>query len=111
MITSILSHQVLPIRTRTKVFPGSHSYSLDLGVNKSLLEVCKMLTNTITKVSSDTILTINNTSTKTNTSTNTSNTNTNTNNNTRNHPFKTISRLKLSKSKRSGTVFAKVARI
>ena len=107
MITSILSHQVLPIRTRTKVFPGSHSYSLDLGVNKSLLEVCKMLTNTITKVSSDTILTINNTSTKTNTS----NTNTNTNNNTRNHPFKTISRLKPSKSKRSGTVFAKVARI
>ena len=106
MITSILSHQVLPIRTRTKVFPGSHSYSLDLGVNKSLLEVCKMLTNTITKVSSDTILTINNTSTKTNTS----NTNTNTNNNTRNHPFKTISRLKPSKSKRSGTVFAKVAR-
>ena len=105
MITSILSHQVLPIRTRTKVFPGSHSYSLDLGVNKSLLEVCKMLTNTITKVSSDTILTINNTSTKTNTS------NTNTNNNTRNHPFKTISRLKPSKSKRSGTVFAKVARI
>ena len=105
MITSILSHQVLPIRTRTKVFPGSHSYSLDLGVNKSLLEVCKMLTNTITKVSSDTILTINNTSTKTNTS------NTNTNNNTRNHPFKTISRLKPSKSKRLGTVFAKVARI
>ena len=106
MITSILSHQVLPIRTRTKVFPGSHSYSLDLGVNKSLLEVCKMLTNTITKVSSDTILTINNTSTKTNTS----NTNTNTNNNTRNHQFKTISRLKPSKSKRSGTVFAKVDR-
>ena len=105
MITSILSHQVLPISIRTKVFPGSHSYSLDLGVNKSLLEVCKMLTNTITKVSSDTILTINNTSTKTNTS------NTNTNNNTRNHPFKTISRLKPSKSKRSGTVFAKVARI
>ena len=105
MITSILSHQVLPIRTRTKVFPGSHSYSLDLGVNKSLLEVCKMLTNTITKVSRDTILTINNTSTKTNTS------NTNTNNNTRNHPFKTISRLKPSKSKRSGTVFAKEARI
>ena len=103
MITSILSHQVLPIRTRTKVFPGSHSYSLDLGVNKSLLEVCKMLTNTITKVSSDTILTINNTSTKTNTNTN--------NNNTRNHPFKTISRLRPSKSKRSGTVFAKVARI
>ena len=107
MITSILSHQVLPIRTRTKVYPGSHSYSLDLGVNKSLLEVCKMLTNTITKVSRDTILTINNTSTKTNTS----NTNTNTNNNTRNHPFKTISRLKPSKSKRSGTVFAKVARV
>ena len=102
MISFFLSHQVLPIRTRTKVFPGSHSYSLDLGVNKSLLEVCKMLTNTITKVSSDTILTINNT--KTNTS------NTNTNNNTRNHPFKTISRLKPSKSKRSGTVFAKVAR-
>ena len=104
MITSVLFHQVLPIRTRTKVFPGSHSYSLDLGVNKSLLEVCKMLTNTITKVSSDTILTINNTSTKTNTS------NTNTNNNTRNHPFKTISRLKPSKSKRSGTVFVRVAR-
>ena len=102
-----MSHQVLPIRTRTIVFPGSHSYSLDLGVNKSLLEVCKMLTNTITKVSSDTILTINNTSTKTNTS----NTNTNTNNNTRNHPFKTISRLKPSKSKRSETVCAKVARI
>ena len=109
MISFFLSHQVLPIRTRTKVFPGSHSYSLDLGVNKSLLEVCKMLTNTITKVSSDTILTINNTSTKTNTSN--TNTNTNTNNNTRNHPFKTISRLKPSKSKRSGTVFAKVARI
>ena len=107
MITSILSHQVLPIRTRTKVFPGSHSYSLDLGVNKFLLEVCKMLTNTITKVSSDTILTINNTSTKTNTS----NSNSNTKTNTRNHPFKTISRLKPSKSKRSGTVFAKVARI